>query len=82
MNASLNTLTMALRILTAVEAVALSVAAICMFDRQWAYATLASAALVAIYCVLDRSIERRITEIRLEAAADQSMLDALARQTS
>jgi hypothetical protein len=80
MNASLSTLTLALRILTAVEAVALSVAAICMFDREWAYAAFASAALVAIYVVIDRRIERRIAEISLEAAADQCMLDLLAGQ--
>ena len=82
MNTSLSTLTLALRVLTAVEAVALSVAAICMFDRQWAYAAFASAALVAVYVVVDRSIERRMAEIRLEAAADQCMHDLLAGQSS
>jgi hypothetical protein len=77
-NSSLTTLTVALRILTAMEAVALSAAAICMFDRQWVYASVASATLVAVYVVFDRRIERRMSEISLEIAADQSMVDLLA----
>ena len=70
MNLSLTTLTLALRILTAVEALALSAVAICMIDRQWLYAILASAFLVAIYVVVDRNVERRMDEISLEIAAE------------
>jgi hypothetical protein len=66
---SLGTLTLVLRVLTAVEALALSVAAICMIDRQWRYAAIAGAFLVTVYLVVDRRIERRVAEISLELAA-------------
>ena len=72
---SLATLTSAQRVLTAIEALALSVAVICMLDSQWVYATLASAFLVAVYVVVDRGIERRVAELSLESAADQRMVD-------
>jgi hypothetical protein len=70
-NVSLTTLTLVLRILTAVEALALSAVAICTIDRQWGYATFAAAVLVTIYLVADRSLERRASEIRVQIAADE-----------
>jgi hypothetical protein len=70
MTSSLSRLTLVQRLLTALEALALSVAAICMLDRQWNYAAIATASLVAVYVMFDRRIERRMAEISLELAAD------------
>ena len=62
---SLGTLTLVLRVLTALEALALSVAAICMIDRQWRLAAIATASLVAVYVLVDRRIERRVAEAEI-----------------